>query len=343
MSRFIQSLESRRLLTATTSSLAAELTTVNTNASAVKADLTTLQSTAKADMKAIATDLKGSAKTNVPLLRKLQGDENRWLTKIKNNTNVLLHAAPLSAKGVADGDAFLAAPTNLSLQSKIVGDVNALNVATNAPLSALTADIPSTAVSADLTALTTANPTNTSLATDASKITSDLLKTENGPFPPSQAIAVTTSGQLVNDGGKLSTAVGALTTDLATLEPAPTTTPSLVGDYKGTLKTKGVIFGIGATKVSFELNITSQTLTSVDGTITVDGQTASGTITSRELSNGKVNLTLDDSGITITLNGKVNVTTTAAGLPPGSVISGSGSVSIAGFSIDGDFSATKTT
>ena len=342
MSRFVQALESRTLLTATNSSLAAELTTVNTNAAAVKADLATLTATAKADMKAIAADLKGTAKTNVPLLKKLQSDENKWLTKIKNNTNALLRAASLSAKGVADGDAFLAAPTKLSLQSKIVGDVDALNVATTAPLAALTADIPGAAVSGDLIALTTANPTNTSLTTDASKIRSDLLNTTVGPFPPSQVVLSTTSGLLIADAGKLSTAVGALTTDLATLEPAPTTTPSLVGDYKGTLKTKGVIFGIGATKVSFELDITSQTLNSVQGKIIVDGQTASGTITSRELTNGKVNLTLDDSGVTITLNGKVNVTPTATGLAPGSVITGSGSISIAGFSIDGDFSATKT-
>jgi len=342
MSRFVQALESRTLLTATNTSLAAELTTVNTNAAAVKADLATLTATAKADMKAITTDLKGSAKTNVPLLKKLQSDENKWLTKIKNHTNALLRAASLSAKGVADGDAFLAAPTKLSLQSKIVGDVNALNVATTAPLAALTADIPSATISADITALTTANPTNTTLANDTSRITSDLLETQLGPGV-SQSILVTVSGQLVNDAGKFSMAVSALTTDLATLEPAPTTTPSLVGDYKGTLKTKGVIFGIGATKVSFELDITSQTLDSVEGKIIVDGQTASGTITSRELTNGKVNLTLDDSGVTITLNGKVNVTPTATGLAPGSVISGSGSISIAGFSIDGDFSATKTT
>ena len=36
MSRFVQILESRTLLTATNSSLAAELATVNTNAAAVK-------------------------------------------------------------------------------------------------------------------------------------------------------------------------------------------------------------------------------------------------------------------------------------------------------------------
>lgn len=328
MSRFVQPLESRTLLTATNSSLAAELTTVNTNAAAVKADLATLTAAAKADMKAIATDLKGTSRTNVPLLKKLQGDENKWLTKIRNNTNALLHAANASARGVADGDAFLAAPTKLSLQSRIVGDVNALNIATTAPLAALTANVSTTTLAADLAALTTANPTNKSLSDDATKTTTDLN---------------TDSGKLVADAGLLSTAVGALNTDLATLEPAPTTTPSLVGDYKGTMKTKGIIFGIGATKVSFELDITSQTLNSVDGKIIVDGQTASGTITSRELTNGKVNLTLDDSGVTITLNGKVNVTPTATGLAPGSVISGSGSISIAGFSIDGDFSATKTT
>ena len=54
-------------------------------------------------------------------------------------------------------------------------------------------------------------------------------------------------------------------------------------------------------------------------------------------------MTLNNSGTTVTLTGKVNVVTTPKGLAPGSVISGSGTLNINGSSIDGDFTVTKIT
>jgi hypothetical protein len=57
MSRFIESLEGRRLLTASATSLAAELAAVNTDAGLVKADLTALQALPKADGAPVATDI----------------------------------------------------------------------------------------------------------------------------------------------------------------------------------------------------------------------------------------------------------------------------------------------
>jgi hypothetical protein len=323
MSRFIQPLERRTLLTASASSLSADLTSINTDAAAVKADLTSLQTAATADFKSLVSDLKGSSKTNLALLAKLRSDGNKYLAKLKADVNALLKGSALSAKGVKDGTATLANP-NAPASGNIKGDVNALAAAATNPLTKLTTDASTATLVADLNALAGTK----SLSTDVTKAANDLNSL---------------SGKVVSDANKFGSAVNTLKTDLTTLLPQPTTTPSLIGDYKGTLKTKAVAFGIGSQTVDFELVITSQTINSVTGSITVKGNTASGTITATELSNGKLSLKINNSGITVTLNGTVNVNTTKGGLPPGSVISGSGSVNISGFSISGSFTATKVT
>ena len=89
MSRFIQLLESRRLLTATSSSLAAELGTANTLAATIKADLVALQNGAKADLATITTDLKGN-KTSAAQLKTLKADEAKYLAKIKADNRWLI-------------------------------------------------------------------------------------------------------------------------------------------------------------------------------------------------------------------------------------------------------------
>ncbi|HSZ55808.1 MAG TPA: hypothetical protein VK797_09115 [Tepidisphaeraceae bacterium] len=328
MSRFIQSLERRALLSVSTTSLASELSNVTTDAATVKADLATLQTTAKADLKAIQTDLKGSPKSG-GLFGKLQSDENKWLGKLKADVTALLPAATKSATYVKDGNGVLATPNNNALRQKVKGDVTALGSATTTPLAKLMADSSTTGLTTDLNALTSANPSNTALSGAVTTAKTDLNNL---------------SGKLVSDAGKFATAVGALKTDLTSLEPivpVPTTNPSLVGDYKGTLKTKAVAFGVGSVTTGFELNITSQTINSLTGTLTVSGSSNSGTFTASELSNGNFTIKTTGTGITITLNGSVNVFTTKTGLAPGSVISGSGSVNIAGFSISGSFIATK--
>jgi hypothetical protein len=327
MSRFIQALECRALLSVSTTSLANDLTNVNTDAAALKADLATLQSTAAADLKTLRTDLKSSKSGS--LLSKLAADGTKYLVKLKSDVNALLKETNVSAKGVKDGDGVLATPNNLTLRQNVRADVKALGTTTTL-LSKLTADASTTGLTADITAITSANPSNTSLANDAGKAKNDLNNL---------------SGKLVSYANHFSSAEGTLETDLTPLEPIvpmPTTTPSLVGDYKGTLKTKPVAFGLGSVTVSFELNITSQTLNSLTGTISISGASFSGTMTATELTNGQVNLKINSSGVTVTLNGSVNIFTTKGGAAPGTVITGSGQASLAGVSYSGTFSATKS-
>jgi len=326
MSRFIQPLEGRTLLSATSTSIANELTAVQTAGSAVQADLLALQTTSKADLGKITADLKGSPKTNVPLLKKLAKDQGALVAKIKADTALLLKGTASSTKGAADGNAIVANPALGTNPAKIQADVTKLATASSA-LSKLQTDAANTStVNSDVDALTTANPTLTALTTDGTADKTDLAAAIN---------------KLLADATTYSNALGSLKTDLSTLLPQPTTTPSLIGDYKGTLKTKSIAFGLGSQTVDFEIIVTNQTLTTLTGTIIADGNSASGTIEVTELTTGKLTMKLVDSGTTVTLNGKVNVVTTGAGLPPGSVISGSGTANINGNDIKGDFVVTK--
>ncbi|HLZ08220.1 MAG TPA: hypothetical protein VKT80_06525 [Chloroflexota bacterium] len=90
MPRFIEPLEGRTLLTATSTSIAAELAAINTAGSAVKTDMASLKTTAASDLKTITNDLKGSPATNTPLLKKLGTDEKILLGRINTDVNSLL-------------------------------------------------------------------------------------------------------------------------------------------------------------------------------------------------------------------------------------------------------------
>jgi len=316
------------LLTATATSLANELAAINTSGATVKADLKTLSTTAKTDLATISKDIKGTTSSNTTLFNKLGADEKTFLTKVSADVTALLAASTLSKKSAADGNATIKAPTNPALTAKITADTTALLTAATNPLAKLTTDSSTTTVDGDFTALSTANPT---LATLLGHIT-----TAKHDFD-------TLVGKLVADSGTYANKVDALKVDLTTLLPVPTVTPSLVGDYKGVFKTKPIAFGLGSVTLPFEILITSQTINSVTGTITAQGNSASGTIVAKELSNGKLSLTLNSSSLTISLSGVVNVTTTSKGLAPGAQITGSGTATIAGFSISGLFNVIKVT
>src|SRR5690349_6731613 len=64
----------------------------------------------------------------------------------------------------------------------------------------------------------------------------------------------------------------------AKAKPVITTTPSLVHNYSGKIKTQGVIFGLGSRQLDFTLNITGQTDNSLTGHFSV-GNNASGDAT----------------------------------------------------------------
>ena len=198
MSRFIQSLESRTLFAVTSATLSADLALISSDDKAVKADLIALSKGAGADLKTITADLKGTAKTNALLLKTLKTDELKAFAKIKSDVSALLKATPLSKHAVAEGNGLLKKPGS-KLGAKVAADAAALGTLTTTALASLQTDSMGTGVGTDLTALVSANPSNTALATDATTARTDLS---------------TLGGTLVTAAQKYSTDVGTLKTDL---------------------------------------------------------------------------------------------------------------------------------
>jgi hypothetical protein len=136
--------------------------------------------------------------------------------------------------------------------------------------------------------------------------------TAGGPFTVSgkhtYAVAKTfTVTVAIHDlqGGAKATAVGGAVVS----PPAPVTTPSLIGDYKGSVKIGGLIGSFTGSQ-SFELNITGQDLNGITGQVLLAGdEIASGTFPANgvgELSNGNFEYTQTDGGISITLSGHIS-------------------------------------
>jgi hypothetical protein len=133
--------------------------------------------------------------------------------------------------------------------------------------------------------------------------------TPGGPFTVSgkhtygvaKTFNVTT---LIRDpGGSKATA----TSQATVLGPQKTTTPSLVGNYSGTVHVHVII----STSLNFNLDITSQDLNSITGTLNVEGvQAVSGTFdatgTVGELTNGNFKYVYQNGSITVTISGHVS-------------------------------------
>ena len=86
-----------------------------------------------------------------------------------------------------------------------------------------------------------------------------------------------------------------------------TTTPSLVHNYTGKIKTQGFFFGAGSRKLDFTLLITGQTENSLTGHFEV-GSNASGdaTLHGFEKTNGHFSYSTKANGFTFKIEGKVS-------------------------------------
>jgi hypothetical protein len=118
--------------------------------------------------------------------------------------------------------------------------------------------------------------------------------------------------------------------------PAPVTTPSLIGDFKGKVKIGGIV-GFFTGSQSFELNMTAQDLNGITGQIMVAGdEIASGTFPAGgvgELSNGNFEYMQSDSGVAVTISGHIS--------PDGKTIT-SGFISGSGLPFVGSLHGTFT-
>lgn len=135
-------------------------------------------------------------------------------------------------------------------------------------------DVVATFVDADPNAVAGVHPTESALinwgdgAISAGTITLDSstgVFSVTGKHTYLVAKTFTISTTVHDKGGSHSTA----TSSAMVLPPQPTTSPSLIGDYKGTIKLGGDLSLVGSQ--SFELDITGQTLTSLTISLTVAG------------------------------------------------------------------------
>ena len=200
MSRFIEPLESRTLLSASASTLSTDFSAIATDAGAVKSAFIQLEVALAGDYKAILTDLKGS-KGSSSQLKTLKSDGKKALNTLKKDGLALLKAAVIAKRATTDGTKLIA-KSSTAQTTKVNKDITALGSATTTPLANIQNDSQHTGIGSDLDALAAANPSNTQLATDAAKTKTD---------------ANTQGSAFVSASQTFSDAVATLKTDLATL------------------------------------------------------------------------------------------------------------------------------
>jgi hypothetical protein len=225
MCRFIQSLESRRLLSATPVSkatLLADEAHIVADAVAAKADFKTLVAAVTADTKTIQSDLKGLSKSNATLLKTLKADEVKVFTLVTRDLNALIGSpGALAKRSTADGVALLTKSTK-AIQAKVTADIASLGTVATAPLAKLQADDQNTGLGPALQAITDANASDATLAADITRQRDD---TES-------------KGTIFNTAVvQFQTDLGALAADLASTPPGEngggSTLPNLVGTFNG--------------------------------------------------------------------------------------------------------------
>ena len=169
--QFIQTLESRRLLSASGLTIVADETKLLGDARTIRSDVQHFAPLLKTDERVIQNDLRGlpNNATNRTLTGTLRGDVQAGIGKLRRDVGNLIRVGSSDArKAVADGISLFFNPTNASAQSRLAADITRLQNETAAPLAALLTDAAAfqSKITQDLTALSNANPTNTALHND---------------------------------------------------------------------------------------------------------------------------------------------------------------------------------
>lgn len=179
MKQFIEALESRKLLSATLPvAVLGDVMKLVVDAHATKVDFQQHVPAFRADMQALGKDLHGlpDSGSNHSLLGKLRGDEGHALAKIRADLGSLFNVGGASVRrALADGMRVFLHPNDAMAKAKLSADVTALQAAATAMFMKLGTDVMASgsAITADLSALTAANPTDTTLAKDVQTTETD--------------------------------------------------------------------------------------------------------------------------------------------------------------------------
>ena len=171
MNQFYETLEGRDLFSATTATIFADLIQVSKDATQLQRDLRSYMPAIQANLKSVLVDVKKlpNLKTNLPLFIKLQKDEVKCVVTLGGDFAAIMKAETAGMNHViTDAFKLMAKPTDATLQAKLGADIAAAQAAAVAPTTKFVNDLIgfATTLTADMTALTDANPTATQLATD---------------------------------------------------------------------------------------------------------------------------------------------------------------------------------
>ena len=314
MSQFIESLESRTLLSASSTeaaTLLADVKQVKATSVTVRADMKLAAAAATASLRQITADLKSSTTsanraTNAALLKAVKVADATDLAKLKaDQTALLAVGASLSAKSAADAKALLLHPTNTALQAKVTADLSALSTEPAAKLATFHDDTQSNPIQTPLDNLIAANQSNTALVTDA------------GDFGGSGTLA-TAFANLTTAVADFIDTLSSLSTDVTTTTTG-TTLPNMVGTFTGQVTDGTHNQGLPS---NWTLNITTE---AGDGTF-------SGTLTTT--SNGNTQSQTANVSGSVTANGSFSLTVTD---PTTQQSGGSMTGTISGTTLSGTF------
>ena len=204
MSPFVQTLESRTLLSASGATIVTDEGRLLGDARSIRADVHHFGSVLKNDSRLIQTDLRGLPGTpaNRTLVSTLRADVQKGVAKLQKDVAAVVRVGSADARrAIADGLAVFLNPTNARALARLAGDITRLTTEVATPVATVLADAASfqSTVNHDLTAVAAANPTNTALQSHVQTATGDT------------SLALTTAQ---NDLQTVQTDVGTLLHDL---------------------------------------------------------------------------------------------------------------------------------
>lgn len=178
MSKFVQALESRTLLSASGSAIVADEVRLVGDARAIRSDVHHFSALLKTDSHQIQADLRGLPKTagNRALVATLRTDLRKGTATLQKDVSAIIRTGSADArKALGDGMALFLNPTNVSAIARLAGDITRLESGVAAPLAALLTDAAAfqANLSGDLTALSAANPTNDTLQSHVQTASAD--------------------------------------------------------------------------------------------------------------------------------------------------------------------------
>jgi hypothetical protein len=172
-----QTLEPRRLFSATGQTLSADAAQLIAEAKSTRVVLTQERSAELADRKRVVADLRPFSRTNAKLVVRLERDEAvSWAKVFAAQTALVAKSAALSHRAVFDGAFLLRHPTSMPIQTRVAADAAALTAQIPLLLTALENQriALDQALGADLTAIVNANAASASLPADVRAVNNDL-------------------------------------------------------------------------------------------------------------------------------------------------------------------------